>query len=124
MLKHKSIIFLLVSSFTILSSALWADTGVDAGADVSLDSGTDLGASSDIGSDLAVSTDVGSDASNEGQEKSTPLDPDFQPEVTSSSDCTCRSVQSESNFGWFSILLIGAALGFSRKKCRRERSKT
>ena len=106
MLKYKSLVFLLVCSFTI-SSSISADTGVDAGNDVSV--------SIDVGNDVV-------DDANEGPEKSTPLDPDYQPDVTSSPECTCRSVQNKTNYGWFPILLIGAVLGFSRKKWQQTRN--
>ncbi len=98
MLKYKSIVFLFVCSFTI-SGNLWADQGMD----------TSL--TPDVGM-----LDLGDDSMEDmGLEKSTPLDPDYQPEVTSDPECTCRSVQNKSNFGWLPLLIIGV-LGFSRKK--------
>ncbi len=107
MLKYKSIIFLLVCSFTVSTSA-WAAPGLDFGNDTSVaDVGTDLGA------------DMG--MADTGPEKSTPMDPDYQPEVTSSPDCTCRSVQTESKTSWLALLFVGAILGFSRKKWRSKK---
>ncbi len=105
MSKSKIVFVFLVCMFTNLS-VLNAEVGF-----------ADMGPEKDMVSNQFPDggEDLGTDTPDMGVKRSTPLDPDYQPKVSSEAECFCGSIQSESGTHWGLLLLLGLVFGWTKK---------